>query len=160
MQHAEGVSRRQRIGDPDADLSDLLFAGPVLGLEPLRQGPPRAQLHDEVGPVVGQDAGVVRRDDGRVVGQSAGCGGLLEEAAAVTFILQPPPVHLDRNQAVQRQLPRLPDQGKAPASERPPLTQPLNIWMIHHHPPAPRSPSSIDQAEHCRGTGGRLWPGS
>ena len=45
VQHAARVGGGQRIGDLDANLADPLFAGPVLGLEPLGQGPARAQFH-------------------------------------------------------------------------------------------------------------------
>ena len=136
VQDAAGVDSGQRFGDPDADLSNPLVTGPVLRLEPPRQGPARAEFHDEVGPVVRQDAGAVGRHDAMVIRQPARRGGLAEETASIALV-QFALVHLDRDQAVQGPLASLPHHGQAASSERPPLTQARDVAD------APRSTSPI-----------------
>ena len=135
MQYAAGVRGRQCIGNPYADIADLVLGGSLLRPDPLGQRTPGTQLHHQEGPVVGQDAGVVHSDDARVPRHPARRPGFPQKTALLGLRIQGALINFHRDRSVQRLLPRLPDRGKAAPGQGAPIRQPRNLrWCDRHRP--------------------------
>ena len=97
VQHALGMRGGQRVGDAYADLANPLLAGPGLPVYPRGQRAARTQCHHQVGPVFGQDAGVVHGHDPLVPGHPTRGPGLAQKPPLLGDGVQRALVDLDRD---------------------------------------------------------------